>query len=313
MNSKAAKLLCAIALMLAGISAANASAIDDLQSSAGETIKSHHAVVPAPAPANSDSSATDAAAASTSEHLVMGNPSNAGTTDNNNYLLVRPQYVVSYNSSKGTPNWVAWHLNSTWIGSVKRSDDFRADTSLPSGLQQITPDVYKDSGFDKGHMCNSEDRTNTVENNQATFLMSNMIPQSPKNNEQTWGSLEEYSRTLAKAGDELYIYSGPWGQGGEGSKGQSSTLSSGGLTVTVPQYTWKVVLVLPGGSTSPSAVTSSAKAIAVIMPNTQEINTDWKTYIVTVSDVENMTGYTFFTNVSSSVASSLKQQKYSAN
>ncbi|MHC5915238.1 MAG: DNA/RNA non-specific endonuclease [Nostoc sp.] len=60
---------------------------------------------------------------SISINLLLGNPSGAmalvGTPDN--YLLVKPQYVVSYNNSKGTPNWVSWQLNKSWLGTTDRT------------------------------------------------------------------------------------------------------------------------------------------------------------------------------------------------
>jgi hypothetical protein len=48
-------------------------------------------------------------ATSRSEHLFMGNPSGAidSVSYSNNYLMEKPQYVVSYNRDRGVPNWVA--------------------------------------------------------------------------------------------------------------------------------------------------------------------------------------------------------------
>jgi endonuclease G len=48
-----------------------------------------------------------------SVHLLLGNPSQATTNINNpdNDLMIKPQYVLSYNRSNGTPNWVSWQLN----------------------------------------------------------------------------------------------------------------------------------------------------------------------------------------------------------
>src|ERR1044071_1714298 len=114
------------------------------------------------------------------EHLTMGNPSNAvtDTAQPNNYLLDKTQYAVGYSRDKGRPNWVSWHLDSTWMGSTPRQDDFRADTTLPAGWYRVTATDYTGSGFDRGHHTPSADRTNTVASNSATFLMSNMMPQS---------------------------------------------------------------------------------------------------------------------------------------
>lgn len=112
----------------------------------------------------------------TGEHLTMGNPSNAATNINQptNYLLDKPQYAVSYNRDLGRPNWVSWHLDSSWIGSTPRQDDFRNDTTLPAGWYQVKATDYSGSGFDRGHHCPSGDRTNTVASNSATFLMTNI-------------------------------------------------------------------------------------------------------------------------------------------
>jgi endonuclease G, mitochondrial len=243
---------------------------------------------------------------SASEHLVMGNPSNAVTDVNQptNYLLDKPQYAVSYNRDLGRPNWVSWHLASNWIGSTTRQDDFRADTTLPAGWYQVQGTDYSGSGFDRGHHCPSGDRTDTVADNSATFLMTNMMPQAPDNNQGPWEALESYCRTLVSQGNELYIIAGGSGSGGTGSNGGTTfTIANG--HVSVPFQTWKVIIVLPNGSGNDAQrVTTSTRTIAVIMPNAQGIRTqDWKTYRVSVDQVETLTGYDFFSNVPTSIQS----------
>jgi hypothetical protein len=71
--------------------------------------------------------------------LLFGNPSGAtgDVANENNYLMIKPQYTLSYNRSKATPNWVAWRLDASWIGSTPRQDDYRPDTSLPAGWYQV--------------------------------------------------------------------------------------------------------------------------------------------------------------------------------
>ncbi|MDT5293518.1 MAG: endonuclease mitochondrial [Acidobacteriota bacterium] len=241
----------------------------------------------------------------TGEHLTMGNPSNAVTDVNqpSNYLLDKTQYAVSYNRDKGRPNWVSWHLDSTWLGSTARQDDFRADTTLPAGWYQVQATDYSGSGFDRGHHCPSADRTNTVASNSSTFLMSNMMPQAPDNNQGPWANLETYCRTLVSAGNELYIITGGSGSGGTGSNG-GTTLTVAAGHVAVPSQTWKVIMVLPTGTNDVSRVTTATRTIAVIMPNAQGIRAnDWKTYRVSVDQVESLTGYDFFSSVSPSIQS----------
>jgi endonuclease G, mitochondrial len=242
-------------------------------------------------------------AQSSSVHLTLGNPSNATTSVSfpNNYLLVKPQYALSYSRDRGTPNWVSWQLNSSWLGSTPRQDNFRADTTLPSGWYQVGGSDYSGSGFDRGHMTPSADRTKTVTDNSATFLMTNMVPQSPDNNQGPWASLENYLRTLVTGGKELYIISGIYGQGGTGSNGTKYTIANG--DVQVPSRVWKVVVVNNPGAGA-SGVTTSTRVISVDMPNIQGIrNNDWKTYRVSVDSIEVQTGFDLLSNVSTSVQS----------
>jgi endonuclease G len=235
---------------------------------------------------------------SSSVHLTMGNPSGAVTSISfpTNYLMEKAQYAMSYHRDNGTPNWVSWHLATSWLGSTPRQDDFRADTTLPAGWYQVGASSYSGSGYDRGHMCPSGDRTASVADNSATFLMTNMIPQAPDNNQQTWASLETYCRTLAGQGNELYIISG--------GQGVSGFINSG--HVAVPTNTWKVIMVLPSGSNDVSRVTTSTRLIAVVMPNQNGISTNWRNFRVSVDYVESITGYNFFANVPDSVENTIE-------
>jgi len=240
------------------------------------------------------------------QHLNMGNPSSAGTTSTSNYLLSKPQYALSYNCTKGIANWVSWQLNSSWLGSTPRQDDFRADTTLPSGCYRVGGSDYSGSGFDRGHMTPSADRTRTVTDNSATFLMTNMVPQSPDNNQGPWASLETYCRTLVSQGKELYIISGAYGSGGTGSNGTKFTIANG--NVEVPSRTWKVIVVGNPGAGA-SGVTTSTRVISVNLPNTQGIrNNDWRTYRVSVDSIEVNTGFNLLSNVSTSVQSVIESR-----
>ncbi|WP_088012653.1 DNA/RNA non-specific endonuclease [Gottfriedia acidiceleris] len=261
------------------------------------------------APQNSSSTAEPEAQTQTgtdNDHIGLGNPSGATSNiaNSNNYLMVKPQYDLSYNNSKHEPNWVSWHVGSSDLGSASRQDDFRADTSLPSGWYQVTASEFSGSGFDRGHMCPSADRTSTVTNNSATFLMSNMIPQAPNNNEITWANLEEYSRSLVSAGNELYVISGGYGSGGTGSNGFKTTVGNG---VVVPAKTWKVIVVIPNGSNDLSQITASTRVIAVMLPNDQTTSSHpWSYYRVSVDSIESLTGYDFLSSVPANIQSTIE-------
>ena len=244
------------------------------------------------------------------DNMALGNPSDATTSTSNfdNYLMVKPQYTLSYNKTKSTANWVSWHLNKAWKGSAVRKDDFRSDPSLPTGWDKVTSSDYTGTGFDRGHICPSDDRDGSQEDNSATFFMTNMLPQAPKNNRETWRLLEEYCRDLvAQKNSELYIISGGYGTGGSGSDG-GTTKTIGG-NINVPARTWKVILILPNGSSDLTRITSSTRVIAVDMPNKESVSDkEWFEYRVSVRDIEAKTGFNFFSKLSTSLQNSLESK-----
>jgi endonuclease G, mitochondrial len=231
-------------------------------------------------------------------HLTLGNPSNATTNVVNadNYLMVKDQYVLSYNNSKRTANWVSWHLSDAWLDSIDRQDNFRADITLPSSWVAVNEGSYRGSGFDRGHICPSADRTASISDNSATFLMTNMMPQAPNNNQKPWADFENYCRYLAKRGYELYIVAGPAGVGGSGSAGYREKVGSEG--VVVPKYTWKVVVALLNGENDVARVSAKTRTIAIWIPNDQTASSkSWYNYRVSIDDVEQKTGFDFFSNL----------------
>jgi endonuclease G len=235
-------------------------------------------------------------------NLLLGNPTNAQPAINStaNYLMDQTYFTESYNRDKGTPNWVSWHISSTDLGSTSRSDNFRADINLPSGWYAAGNSSYSGSGFDRGHNCPSGDRTSGSTANSATFLMTNMIPQAPKNNQQTWAALENYTRSLVTAGNEVYVVMGSYGSGGTGTNGYQTTIDGG--HVTVPSRVWKVIVVIPNGNNDLSRISASTRVIAVNTPNDQNtVNADWKQYLTTVRSIEAAAGVNIMSNLSQSI------------
>lgn len=244
-------------------------------------------------------------------HLFPGNPS-AATADRakpDNYLLRKRQYALSYNNSRGTPNWVSWQLNKAWLGKARRANPFAPDLSLPGGFFAVRPNDYRASGFDRGHLCPAADRSVTQEDMDATFLMTNMVPQAPDLNRGAWEKLEVYCRDQVRDGEEtVYIAAGPVGQGGSGSDGERTFLRGAGGRITVPAKCWKVVLVVPAGLTDPRKVTAEARVFGVVMPN-QQGSRNWRDHAVRVQEVERVTGYTFFTRLRPEVARELRERE----
>jgi endonuclease G, mitochondrial len=248
------------------------------------------------------------ASSTTNPNLLLGNPSRATHNPNNsdNYLIERPQYVLSYNRQRGIANWVSWQLNADWLGNGERLP-FTPDSSLPVGWYVAIPENYTGTGFDRGHLVPAADRNQTPADSKAVFLLTNIFPQAPDNNRGPWEKLERYCRELVKSGKELYILAGPAGTGGVGSKGSRTSIAKG--KITVPEKTWKVVIVNDAPSMGLAGINANTRLIAVVMPNEQGIKEQpWQPFRTSVREIETLTGYDLLTNLSPELQTALETQ-----
>ena len=273
-------------------------------------------------PENNNNNNTTTPTTADNDHILPGNPSNAQTnaTYTTNYLRDYVYYKMSYNSAMGTPNWVAWHLQSDDLGSTTRQNDFRPDNLLPTAWYRVSDASYSGSGFDRGHNCPSADRTSSVAANSSTFYMTNMIPQAPNLNQGPWEGLEDFVRnTLVGTNNEAWIFMGNYGNaGGVGSNGEFTVIDNG--RVRVPTKVWKVVLVLPKGNGDLSRMTGNATVLCVSMPNDNRLYTvsnknAWRNYLISVSALEiesnaNGTPLNLFSSIAAADRATLKSKIY---
>ncbi|HEY4415602.1 MAG TPA: DNA/RNA non-specific endonuclease [Verrucomicrobiae bacterium] len=235
--------------------------------------------------------------------MQLGNPSNATTDPNNHdhYLIQRTVEAIDYNDSLGEPNWASWDLTAADIGTSGRSASFVTDTGLPSSFYEVTSDDYSGVGYDRGHMCPSADRTDNDTDNGLVFLMSNIIPQAASNNSGVWASFEGYCRSLAQAGNEVLIICGP-----SGFRGPFIQPSD---RVLIPDYVWKIAVVVPAGNGSAlSRISSATRVIAIKIPNNNSVNGSWPTYVTSAKQIEVDTGFTFFTALPPDLAETLRNK-----
>jgi endonuclease G len=245
-------------------------------------------------------------------NLLFGNPSNATAATPDNYYMDQKYYSESYSSSRSIPNWVSWHLDATNItNATGRLDNFAGFNGLPQDYYVVQSNSYSGSGFDRGHNCPSADRTSSAAANSATFLMTNMIPQAPRNNQQTWAGFENYLRTQVLAGNEIYIMMGNYGTGGSGTNGVATTINNG--KVAVPANVWKIAVIIPAGNGDISRISATSRIIAINTENNNSIDPDWKKYIVSVRDIEKATGYNLLSALPTSIQDQIEVKKDPGN
>lgn len=259
------------------------------------------------------------------DNLFLGNPTNAERflMYPDNYLLDHGYFSLGYSNERGIPLWVSWHLESGDLGSTPRQDDFREDENLDSGVfYRVPSNAFSGSGFDRGHNCPSADRTTTVTANSTTFLMTNIIPQSASFNQGPWAGLETYIRnTLVGTNYEAFIVMGSYGAGGVASSSTIYSLHNG--RVTVPEKVFKIALIIPKGNSDFSRVDTSARILAVTMPNDNRLyttsgQTAWRNYRTNISAIESdadLRGiqYDLLRNISDTAVKHYLKQKMSVN
>ena len=226
-------------------------------------------------------------------------------------MISRDQYVISYNQERRSPNWVAWKLELNQMGTSGRTNTFSTDPDLQSYLSRsngnpaVDPTEYKGSCMDRGHQIPSADRTDTKENNQTTFVMSNMIPQTPYLNRVVWEHLENYTRDLVrKQNKKVFVIAGPVYDLDYGAIGPRSD-------IPIPSKDFKIIFILDANREL-AEINSSTPYIAVMMPNTLEDGTpplenktalcgkleshapvnidDWQAYKTTIPEIERLSG-----------------------
>ncbi|MBR6278092.1 MAG: DNA/RNA non-specific endonuclease [Bacteroidales bacterium] len=194
-------------------------------------------------------------------------------------ILYRKGYIVSYNQEHKIPNWVAWHLTKEHtLGILKRpSNAWHEDTQVPK--PRAVNNDYRNSGWTRGHLCPAGDCKWDSVVMYESFLFTNACPQHAKLNSGDWNEIEKACRTWAQKFGDIYIVSGPI-------LFKQEHLTIGENNVTVPEAFFKVVVCLNG----------KPKGIGFICRNS-EGNRTKDFYLNSISQIERITGITFFPNL----------------
>lgn len=201
-------------------------------------------------------------------------------TSTTNEVIRHRFYALSYVEKYELPEWVAYELteerlNTEW---VERSNNFRPDPLVKSG--SATPDDYRRTKYDRGHLVPAADMAFSEEAMSETFYLSNIAPQEPGFNKGVWRELEELTRDWAKRFKHLYVVTGPV-------LSQPIKFWIGENQVAVPPAFYRVLLDLRE---------PELKAIAFVIPN--ETSTErLETFATSVDEVERLTGINFFPNL----------------
>lgn len=195
-------------------------------------------------------------------------------------------FKVSFNPERHIPNYVAWELTGAETeGTSPRSSRFFQD---PDVYGCATPDDYRNSGFDRGHMAPAADMKWSEQAMTDSHVMTNICPQNHALNSGRWSTLEKKCRQWAQRDSALWIICGP-----VLTDYLPQTIGNG---VSVPRRFFKVIL-------APYA--TPMRAIAFVMPNSYT-DEQLEHLACTVDQVEEITGYDFFSCLPDSIENSIE-------
>ena len=202
--------------------------------------------------------------------------------------IKRIGYTVSYNNEYKTPYWVAWELKrSETKGDEERMSKFMPDPDLPE--PRADHNDYTNSGYDRGHMAPAADMKWSKQAMEESFYMSNICPQNQKLNRDDWGSLEDICRKWARKYGTVYIACGPIYD-------KKRPKCIGKHKVAVPDRFFKVVLIYNRKNPIAMGFLFDNK------PHHQALSK----YMVSVDQVEEITGLDFFSRLPDSVENKIE-------
>lgn len=214
------------------------------------------------------------------------------------HVLVNQGYVSGYDAGIQDPRWVETRFfavaNPTSAG---RPSEFSPDNRIEPEYQ-VNTHYWTKSGFDRGHMAPNwgvsicYGRSAQLE----TFLLTNVVPQSPALNRGLWETLEKIiSNDYAERFGQVWVICGPVFGANPG------TLKDG--KVLIPDMCYKIVLRVDQDG--------SPHALAFEMPQDLPMGhqqSDLLQYLTTVSKIEQDTGASFFPDLPGSTRASLENE-----
>lgn len=220
--------------------------------------------------------------------------------------LENANVYIAFDCDWGHAQWVSWSVTAQDFGRVKRSNEFHQESRLPAGCLSPEPDDYKGSGYDRGHMAPSGDRTSSKPGNLDVFSMANIVPQAPQVNQMAWNEFENLTRAYVHRGDEAIVFAGTAGSLGK--------IAPRGINI--PEYTWRVVVVIPHEVSSDDwyRAEDGIQVFATIFSNELKGRSEaLNEALVSVDEVEALAGIDLLEGLEDSSENNLERRVHTPN
>lgn len=203
----------------------------------------------------------------------------------NKYEICYRDFAVAYSGVAKVGLWSAEVITPQTLdraAQITRQDNFQEDSRIHAQHMAQLSD-YRGSGYDRGHLSPSAQRTSREAQNDS-FYLTNIFPQSSKLNQGPWSEIEKATRTFVKKNKQpMYMITG--------TLFLSPNLKRIGQGVLVPTHVYKAIYV-------PSMNISGA--YVAVNDNTNRIEA------VSIAELEQYSGIRFFGGLNKNPIYSLK-------
>ncbi len=227
-------------------------------------------------------------------------------------------YIVEWDCDKKAQRWSCWEWDDTnsskgwdrynwrsakgvtWQGTTWYYDPFQPDPDIPSQYRSELED-YSGTGYNRGHICASEDRIYNQDVNGQTFYLSNMQPQIYDFNGGVWRNMEKQVRKWNDRSyrDTLWVCKGGTiGNVYIDGKEQSGVITNSKMNIPVPKYFFMAIV---------SKKNNSYKGMAFWAEHKANSDTSLAKYMVSIDKLEEMTGIDFFCNLPDQIENSVEK------
>jgi len=208
-------------------------------------------------------------------------------TSTTNQIVHHQHYSLSYNEKHEQAEWVAYELKASDLSKNNyKRPYFEIDNTVKTKAAHWKN--YKNSNYDKGHLCPAADRRFSKSAHDETFLTSNISPQEHQFNAGVWNRLEQKVRYWADKNDGVFVITG--------GVLEDNLKTIGTEEVSVPKEFYKVIL---------DKTNDKIKMIAFLMPH-QESKLPLYKFVVSVDKVEALTGIDFFKELDDNIEDKLE-------
>jgi len=206
-------------------------------------------------------------------------------------VLDRGCFTVGWSPKLRHPVWVAYHVPVESRYEIDTRPGFSMDKSARNSPPASS---YGRSGYDRGHMAPNHAIASRfgADAQKQTFLMSNIAPQSPSLNRGVWREIEHRIADFWTARwGEIWVVAGCI------SESAGETVS--GTEIDVPRKFYQVVVAQKG---------MDVRALAVVIPQEVEPRA-WPTrHLVTIDELEKMSGLDFLPELPEFIQSPLEAE-----